>query len=220
MTTLHAVLLMSEESGARLCRLANAAGISLKAEVVGDLPALIRAFDDPPELLLSFGTSVIVPAPLLELPRLLALNVHAASPDYPGRDPHHFAIYDGATKYGATMHYMTQSVDAGPIVDAEVFDVSKPVSPSELLAQANEAGWLLIARFFRRFAEQGAPAPVPSLSWGARKSTRRMFQELCRIDPAMPSEEVERRLKATAMPGYRNLYIDLHGYRFRIEDFS
>jgi methionyl-tRNA formyltransferase len=115
---------------------------------------------------------------------------------------------------------MTKSVDTGPIVDVELFDVPAPVTPSELLARANDAGWSLIARFFQRFSEHGAPTPMSGLAWGPRKTTRKMFQELCRIDPAIPKEEIERRLRATAMPGYRNLYLDLHGYRFRIEDSS
>jgi hypothetical protein len=34
----------------------------------------------------------------------------------------------------------------------------------------------------------------------------------------MDEREFLRRLKATAMPGYNNLYIDLHGFRFRLEE--
>lgn len=218
MKCLSAVLLMPDVAGRKTCIIAAQSGIALDALIVNDLRALERAFSIRRELLLSFGTGVIVPSWILELPGGLALNVHAASPQYPGRDPHHFAVYDGATQYGATMHHMSQDVDAGPIVDVELFEVPAQTSPSDLLSQANEAGWLLIARFFQRFVEQGAPAPMPGLEWGLRKTTRKMFQELCRIDPSMSKEEVERRYRSTAMPGFRNLYLDMHGYRFRIED--
>jgi len=218
MKKLDAVLLMSEPSGRRVQELAAMAGVNLHTLIVSDLIALERAFSKRHELLLSFGTGVIVPAWILEIPGLIAINVHAASPAYPGRDPHHFAVYDGAKQYGATMHYMTQSVDAGPIVDVELFDLPEPVSPSELLARANEAGWLLIERFFRRLVKDGPPAPLRGLTWGRRKTTRKMFQELCRVDLTMSKEEIDRRYRATAMPGYRNLFIDIHGYRFRIED--
>src|SRR5262249_229160 len=57
--------------------------------------------------LISHSTSVIVPASVLEVLQGRAVNIHAASPRYPGRDPHHFAIYDGAARYGATAHVMT-----------------------------------------------------------------------------------------------------------------
>lgn len=217
MKRLSAVFLMSDASGQKTCDLARQAGIDLGAVFVNDADALERVFAKSHDLLLSFGTGVIVPAQILAMPGLLALNVHAASPQYPGRDPHHFAVYDGAAQYGATMHYMTQSVDAGPIIGTELFDVPAGISPSELLDLANEAGWKLIKRFFDAYKAQGAPAPLDGLSWGKRKSTRKMFLEMCRIDTSMPKEEIARRYKATAMPGYRNLYVDLHGYRFRIE---
>lgn len=218
MKHVRAVLLMSSESAQQVCGLARKEGIYLEAAVAGTKPALLEAFSSQQDLLLSFGTSIIVPEAILSVPYLLALNVHAASPLYPGRDPHHFAAYDGATEYGATMHYMTRAVDEGPIVDVELFDVPASVTPSELLARANNAGWSLIARFFERFSEHGAPTPMPGLAWGPRKTTRKMFLELCRIDPAITKEEIKRRLKATAIPGFRNLYLDLHGHRFRIED--
>lgn len=220
MKTLHAVLLMSDESGARLCQLANAAGILLKAEVVSDLPALTRAFNDPPELLLSFGTSVIVPAPLLESPGLMALNVHAASPDYPGRDPHHFAVYDGATKYGATLHFMTSKVDAGPIVEVKLFDVLADATPVSLLDQANQVAWVLLERLLEKLAGDRPLAPLDGINWGTRKTTRKMFLELCKVDASVTAHEFVRRLRATAMPGYNNLYLELHGHRFRLEDRS
>ena len=218
MKHLGAVFLMTESAGEKVRDLALQAGLKLDALIANDSYALERAFSIPHDLLLSFGTGVIVPSRILEMPSLLALNVHAAPPQYPGRDPHHFAAYDGAKQYGATLHYMTQSVDAGPIVDVELFDVPGQLTPAELLAHANDAGWLLIERFFRRFAERGAPEPMHGQTWGPRKTTRRMFKELCRIDPDMRREEFERRLRAAAMPGYRNLYLEIHGYRFKIED--
>lgn len=217
MKTLDAVLLMSDESGARLCRLANAIGISFKAEVVGDLLTLTRKLDHPQKLLLSFGTSIIVPSPLLKQPGLLALNVHAASPDYPGRDPHHFAVYDGATKYGATAHFMTSKVDAGPIVDIELFDVPTDATPENLLDQANQAAWVLLERLLKKLAEVEALAPLAGAKWGTRKTTRKMFMELCRVDASMTAVEFASRLRATSMPGYSNLYMDVRGHRFRIE---
>lgn len=218
MKCLSTVLLMTEEGGRHACDLAARTGTELDVTIVNDLESLYCSFSTRKDLLLSFGSGVIVPAWILQTPGLLAVNVHAASPNYPGRDPHHFAVYDGATQYGATMHCMTDSVDAGPIIDTELFDVPADITPSELLDLANKAGWKLISRFFKRYRKVEAPAPVADMKWGQRKSTRKMFLDMCRIDPSMPKEEIERRYKATAMPGYRNLYIDLHGYRFRIEE--
>lgn len=217
MREVSAVFLMPEELGRRVCELAAQISIAFKVELINDLSALECSFVQRHDLLLSFGTGVIVPKRILDLPGLVSLNVHAASPNYPGRDPHHFAVYDGVRQYGATMHYMTEHVDAGAIVDVELFDVPHGVSPSELMKLANDAGLRILHRFLTNFSAQDAPPPMPGQSWGERKTTRQMFLEMCRIDPSMSMKEIQRRYKATFVPGYRNLYINLHGYRFRID---
>lgn len=217
MKIIRAVFLMSEADGNNAYNLAKQAEINLDVVIVSDINALERAFLVPRDLLLSFGTGVIVPPWILAIENLLALNIHAASPEYPGRDPHHFAVYDGVKQYGATMHYMLQSVDAGPITDVELFDVPTDISPFELLELANDACWKLINRFFSSYQNQCVPFRLDNVVWGGRKSTRKMFLEMCRIDHNMSQEEVARRLRATSMSGYCNLFIELHGYKFRIE---
>lgn len=216
--TLKAVMLMSEEVATKALAWAEKSGISIEGRIVSDLEGLERSFCDNYDLLLSFGKSVIVPRWILELEGLLAVNVHAASPHYPGRDPHHFAAYDGVNQYGAVMHYMAPTVDSGPIIDVELFDVPMDTSPSHLLELARKASLLLIERFFLNYAQFGAPLPNDQLMWQGRKSTREMFLEMCRIDHAMTKQEVERRYKSTKMPGFSNLYIDIHGYRFRLHE--
>lgn len=217
MKYLSAVLLMSPSAGRKVQAIAMRAGVVLDAVIANDPDALERGFSTRRDLLFAFGTGVIVPAWILEKSGLLALNVHAASPQYPGRDPHHFAIYDETKRYGATIHYMVPSVDAGPIVDVELFDVPPNITPVALLELADQAGWELIERFFQKFITDGAPKPILGISWSSRKSTRKLFLELCRIDPAMPKDEIVRRDKATSMPGYSNLYVDIKGYRFRLD---
>jgi hypothetical protein len=113
---------------------------------------------------------------------------------------------------------MRQSVDAGPITDVELFDVPTDISPFELLNLANDASWKLISRFFSFYKKQRIPFILDNVVWGKRKSTRKMFLEMCRIDITMSENEITRRLKATAMPGYSNLYIEFHGYRFRMDN--
>lgn len=217
MKKLRAVFLMSVEMGRLARSIALASGLDLVSVTVNSVEGLEREFDQPQDLLLSFGTGVIVPSRILEAPSLLALNIHAASPEYPGRDPHHFAIYYAAMVYGATIHYMIDKIDQGPIVDVELFDVPEDATAALLLEMANAAGIELLKRFFTGFATSGAPASRGDICWGARKTRRSDFIELCRIDCGMSEKEFQRRLEATSMPGYRNLFIDLYGYRFRFE---
>src|ERR1700761_8040216 len=142
------------------------------------------------DILLSYATSVIVPQD--QLNRFgAAYNVHAASPDYPGRDPHHFAIYDGVKRYGATCHVMTARVDEGPIVDIEWFDVAPGETPESLLKRADQAA----VRIVRRVGPKLRSGPLPTINqtWGHRKTTRSDFLAMCRISPDISRDEFDRR---------------------------
>ena len=169
------------------------------------------------DLLLAFGTGDIVSTDILQTPALCAINVHAAPPSYPGRDPHHFAVYDGVSQYGATLHYMTAAVDQGPIVDAELFSVSVDASPQQLLALGNAAGLRLVKKFLEEF-DLGVPPPEnTAYQWARRVRKRKDFLELCRVDAHMSQEEFDRRLRAASMPGYANLWTEVYGHRFRVQ---
>jgi methionyl-tRNA formyltransferase len=218
MTRPSAILLMPPPFAERVREIANATGVALDTVTVTSLDEVRRAAAARPQWLISFANSVIVPESVLAQEGLTAINIHAASPKYPGRDPHHFAVFDGAAIYGATMHVMTRHVDAGPILDVETFAVDSAWPPVQLLQRANEAGFVLARRLFESIKRHGRPPAPNGVQWGSHTYTRKEFLALGRIDPSMPAGEVARRLRAVAMPGHRNAYLDVHGHRFRIED--
>ena len=79
--------------------------------------------------LIAFVTAEIVPADVLAELGYGAFNFHPGPPSYPGWAPAHFALYDRATEFGATVHVMIEQVDAGPIVDVARF----PIPPDSRL---------------------------------------------------------------------------------------
>lgn len=186
--------------------------------------AIARTLDDlrdavfgPATTLVAYGSGVIVPADILGRAMRTAFNFHAASPDYPGRDPHHFAIYDGARQYGATAHVMTDRIDAGPIIECEWFDVPPGVDASRLLQLAN-AAMLRLVRRIGPLLLMDPPLPAnPRLTWGRRRTTRRDFLEMCRVSPTVDSGELERRFRAFDGGSRDNLVTDLQGWSFRID---
>lgn len=161
------------------------------------------------DILISFATGVIVPRTILNRFRPNAYNIHPASPDFPGRDPHHFAHYNGARHYGATAHMMTPKVDDGPILFYQSEDVVTDATPSDLLDQAERLGLDAMDRLLRLIAK-GDLKPDPNLSWASRKSTRQKFQSLCRLGLFDQPEETRRRVSAVAVPGRNNakLFVD------------
>lgn len=215
----NVAILAVPETGARIAELVRQSNPAARIEIVPTKEAFAALEPDlgPDWLLVSFGTGVIVSPTALSRLGGWAFNFHAASPEYPGRDPHHFAIYDGVRRYGATAHVMAEKVDAGPILAAEWFDVGHGADAGDLLERANAAAMNLIETLVPRLVAGERPAPL-DVSWGARKTTRQDFRSLCRIDPDCDAEEFDRRLRATTFKDRRNLYTDLHGWRFCLED--
>lgn len=167
------------------------------------------------DILLSYGTSLIVPQDQLDRFRA-AYNIHAAPPDYPGRDPHHFAIYDGVKRYGATCHVMTSRVDEGPIVDVEWFDVAPEETPEGLLKRADLAAVTIIHKLGLRL--QSGPLSPIGQTWGSRKTKRSDFLAMCQIYPDISREEFDRRYRAFNSDHHNNLIIVVQGKTFRIEN--
>lgn len=70
-----------------------------------------------PDILFSFYYRELIGAPLLDLPPAGCLNLHGSMlPRYRGCAPANWAILNGETETGVTLHYMTTAPDAGDIV--------------------------------------------------------------------------------------------------------
>jgi methionyl-tRNA formyltransferase len=80
--------------------------------------ARVREMD--PDFLLSFYYRNMIKPAVLELARRGALNLHGSwLPRYRGRVPVNWAVINGESETGATLHYMVEKPDAGNIVDQE-----------------------------------------------------------------------------------------------------
>jgi len=181
---------------------------------VRDLQSLILANG---HILVSFGTSIIVPQYILDRYVGGAYNIHAASPDYPGRDPHHWAVYDNVKQYGATAHIMTNKVDDGPIVDIELFEVASNIRPKELLDRSNEAAFNILSRIGPKLQRGEKLLPINGMKFGKNKRSRADFIEICKISPSISFAEFERIFHSFDGGSYNNLTIELHGKIFRID---
>ncbi len=167
--------------------------------------------------LVAFTTGVIVPHAILNALGHGAYNFHPGPPQYPGWAPAHFALYDGARHFGATAHAITTRVDSGPIVGVEFFAIPDGIGVRdlELLAFPH------LAYLFWRMSKDLActPEPLPALpsTWSGTKSTRRMYEEHCKIPADITATELKRRIRCfdddfRAIP----LTLTLHGIGFRL----
>lgn len=211
------LILLTPAKSEEVARLRGCFGNDVEIIIANDLDQLRAAPVDRDTTLLSFGSGVIVPGDVLARFSKPVYNMHAASPAFPGRDPHHHAIYRGATEYGATLHVMTERVDDGSIIGTEIFAIVPGTSPAQLLAQANEAGFSLVERFGTRLLEPAAPPPLADTAWGDQKTRRSDLHRLCQLSPLIGHNEFLRRFEAFDDTTHDNLTVELHGHLFRID---
>jgi methionyl-tRNA formyltransferase len=167
--------------------------------------------------LVAFATPVVVPASILLALGYGAFNFHPGPPTYPGWAPAHFALYEGATEFGTTLHAMTDKVDAGTIVDARFFSVAADTT----VADVEKLAYSCLVRQFLEWAQLLANQATPPtacrpMSWSKRKGSRRSYQALCNIPLDVSKEELERRMRVLGESHFGMMpIITLHGFEFR-----
>jgi methionyl-tRNA formyltransferase len=166
----------------------------------------------PPDLLLSFLSPWIVPARILEGAQT-AVNFHPGSADYPGIGCYNFALYDGVKRYGAVAHFMAPQVDTGTIIEDRRFDVYA----TDTVESLKRRTMAVMLGLFVDVASALAGAGVSGNGkWSRKPYTRKELDELCVISPEMSAEEIARRVRATAFPGFAP-YVELGGRRFSLD---
>jgi formyltetrahydrofolate deformylase len=75
------------------------------------------------------------------------INIHHAFlPAFPGARPYHAARERGVKMIGATSHYVTETLDAGPIIEQDVLRVSHRQSVEDLIRVGHDLEKVVLAR--------------------------------------------------------------------------
>ena len=80
--------------------------------------------------------------------RIININ-HSFLPSFAGAKPYHQAHDRGVKLIGATCHYVTQELDAGPIIDQDVIRVSHRDLPEEMVRLGRDVEKTVLSRGLR-----------------------------------------------------------------------
>ncbi len=84
-----------------------------------------------------------------------AINIHHSFlPSFKGARPYHQAYERGVKLIGATAHYVTDTLDEGPIIEQEVIRVDHAHSPRALMALGQDIECVVLARALKYHCEQ------------------------------------------------------------------
>lgn len=122
--------------------LAESLGLPLlRAVKVNGLATLRFAEEFEPDLLVSVKCPQRIKSPLLTLAPAGSLNVHASLlPKYAGRAPHFWAMAQGEKESGSSVHYMTESFDAGNVLVQKKCPIEAGASAFETLVRLARLG--------------------------------------------------------------------------------
>ncbi|HEY3538331.1 MAG TPA: formyltransferase [Trinickia sp.] len=165
-----------------------------------------------PEFIFSFYYRHMLPIDVLALAPRGAYNMHGSLlPKYRGRVPTNWAVLNGETETGATLHEMSVKPDAGAIVG----QTSVPILPDDTAQQvfdkvtvaAEQTLWRVLPALLAGEAPH-LPNDIANGSYyGGRKP------EDGRIDWSLPAERVYNLVRAVAPP-YPGAFTDIGGERF------
>ena len=154
-----------------------------------------------PDAVVIIAYGQIIPARLLNIPRLGWLNVHGSLlPKYRGAAPIHWAIANGETVTGLTTMQINAGMDTGPtLLRSEVAIGTDETSP-ELAARLSVIAADLIVQTLLQF-DRGEIAPTPQDETGVSYAPI-LKKEDGRVNWAQNAQQIYNRMRGfTPWPG-------------------
>lgn len=187
-----------------LVKVARETGLSvIVGKKVRD-PELIRTIKKiKPEIIFCIGGMQIIPKDVLAIPRLGCINIHPALlPKYRGRFSTAHALFNGEQYTGATLHFMDEGIDSGPIilqkkVRIEEWDTGKTLYDKVL----TDAGSELFAKFLDLWL---SGKEIPSHPQNEREATYypKGLPNNGEIDWSWDGAKIKRFIRAMTFPPF------------------
>ncbi len=158
---------------------------------------------------------LILPAVILDAPRLGCINIHASLlPRWRGAAPIHHAILAGDDETGITTMQMDPGLDTGPMLMRESLPITSTTTSATLLEEMAELGGRLIVKTIANLDTITPEIQDDDLATYAAKITK----EDSLIDWSESAQAIERKVRAlTPWPGAS---FDFNGELFKIRQAS
>lgn len=179
-------------------------------------PSLARRISEAtPDLLISSNWRAYLPPEIFNAPSLGALNIHRSLlPKYAGLAPINWAVSNGESMFGVTIHQIAGDFDLGDIAMQESFSIGPSETATEVFHKTN----VLISRMLPALLRQLETAGMPRIPQDPTQASfyhRRGDREL-RIDWTKPRGAVFNLIRAQSDP-FANAYTYLEGRKVRIK---
>ena len=165
-----------------------------------------------PDFIFSFYYRHMLPLALLALAPRGAYNMHGSLlPKYRGRVPTNWAVLNGETETGATLHEMAEKPDAGALIGQTAVPILPDNTAAQVFDKVTVAAEQTLWRVLPALLAGEAPHLPNDLSQGSYYGGRK--PEDGRIDWSQSAAHVYNLIRAVAPP-YPGAFTDLNGSRF------
>jgi len=148
-----------------------------------------------PDLMVVVAYGLILPQPVLDIPRLGCLNIHASLlPRWRGAAPIQRAILAGDTRTGISIMKMDAGLDTGPELLRRELDIGPRETGGELHDRLAPLGAAAIVEAVAGWAG-GSLTPQPQPEAGATYAAK-IRKEEARIDWSRTAVEIDRLVRA------------------------
>jgi methionyl-tRNA formyltransferase len=182
------------------------------ARLDADAAAALAALRPDAMVVVAYG--LILPEPVLAIPRLGCFNIHASLlPRWRGAAPVQRAILAGDTETGVTIMRMDRGLDTGPMLLQERVPVAAQTTAGELLEQLAPLGAQLMVRALAGLAAgtlADAPQPADGVTYASK-----VTKDEARLDWSKPAAELARAVRAFNPAPVA--WTELDGERVRIQ---
>jgi methionyl-tRNA formyltransferase len=160
---------------------------------VRDAEAVERIQRLQPDLLVVVAYGQIIPASMLSIPKLGAVNVHGSLlPRHRGAAPVAHAILAGDAETGVTIMRMDEQLDHGPILATHATPIGVHEGAVELTSRLADLGAKLLVESLERIEEI---KPVEQVHAQATVA-RRLSREDGELEGDESASEIDRRVRA------------------------
>lgn len=164
------------------------------AEVAAQAQTLLLS--TPHDVMVVAAYGLILPAPVLQIPRLGCINIHASLlPRWRGAAPIHRAIEAGDTETGITLMKMDEGLDTGAMIASS----SEAISPNDTTASLHDRLAALGARMIvdaLMKLKQGTALPAEAQPEAGVCYAAKISKQEAVLDFRQPAVVLERRIRA------------------------
>lgn len=178
----------------------------------------------PVDYIISVQFNQILTKEQISLASILAVNLHMAPlPEYRGCNQFSFAILEGKSEFGVTLHRLEEGIDSGAIIAEKRFPIHPGITVEQLFNRTETVSYELFSErigdvFSRTYSLTNQSELVAKR--GTSLHFRKEINKLKRIEPSQTEEQIERVIRATSMPGFEPPHALIEGEKvyYRIDN--